>query len=430
MSTIRQLRARQILDSRGDPTIEVDVELDSGSVGRASVPSGASTGRFEARELRDGRPPWHGRGVSRAVEHVEGPLASALRGQDAGDREGIDQAMVALDGSSGLSRLGANAILGVSLAAARAAAVDAGEPLWRHLATGEAATLPVPLFNLLNGGRHADDRAGVQELLVVPAGVAGFAAALRLGSETQHALAAILRRRGLPTTVADEGGFAPPLGSPDEGLDLLSDALLAAGYEPGRDAWLAIDCAASELGDAGGYELDGEETRSSDEMIALWADLCARYPIISLEDPLGEEDYDGWRRLGRRLPASVHLLGDDLFATHERVLAEGVQLGLASAVLVKPNQAGTLSRTLHVIELALANGITPVISHRSGDTEDPFIADLAVAVGAPGIKAGAPCRSERVAKYNQLLRIEDALGGRARYAGRRLLREGRTTSHA
>jgi enolase len=421
MTAIRRIHARAIIDSRGDPTVEVDIETDAGACGRAAVPAGASTGRFEARELRDGGAAWRGRGVSRAIENVNCEIADAVRGLDVADLDGLDGALERLDGTSGLHRLGANAVLGVSLATARAAAAEAGVPLWRLLGGGDAVTLPVPLFNLLNGGRHADNRVPVQEFSVVPAGVASFSDALRLGSETRAALGRLLRSRGMSTSVGDEGGFAPRLSSPDEGLELLVAAIETAGYVPGGDAWLALDCAATELQDSGGYLLDGDEPVTGEEAISLWVDLCTRFPVLALEDPLGEDDWEAWRRLGQRVGDAVHLIGDDLLATHPHRLAEGIRLKLASAVIVKPNQAGTLTRTLAVVELAHANGLATVMSHRSGETEDTIIADLAVASGAAGVKAGAPCRSERVAKYNQLLRIEEALGDAARYAGRRLL---------
>jgi enolase len=422
VTAVRRVHARQIVDSRGEPTIEVDVVTSSGAVGRAAVPAGASTGGLEARELRDGGTAWHGRGVSRALENVNGEIAAAVQGREIGDLPALDSALERLDGTAGLHRLGANAVLGVSLGAARAAAAEAGMPLWRLLGGPDAVTLPVPLFNLLNGGRHADNRVAVQELMIVPAGAVSYSAALQLGSETQAALRGLLRARGMSTSVGDEGGFAPHLRSPDEGLELLLAALDTAGYTPGRDAWLALDCAATELQDSGGYLLDGDEPVSSDEAISLWVDLCCRYPILALEDPLGEDDWEAWRRLNEHLGDAVHLVGDDLFVTHPHRLTEGVRLGLASAVIVKPNQAGTLSRALKVAEIAHAGGVATIMSHRSGETEDTIIADLAVAVGAAGLKAGAPCRSERVAKYNQLLRIEEELGSAARYAGTNLLR--------
>jgi enolase len=421
MSAIRIVHARQILDSRGDPTVEVDIELSSGAVGRAAVPAGASTGRFEACELRDGGSAWRGKGVTRAVAHVNGEIAAAVVGRDVRDLDGLDRALEALDGSSGLRRLGANAVLGVSLAAANAAAADAKAPLWQLLAGDDDVWLPVPMFNLINGGRHADNHLPIQELMVVPAGVDSFSDAFRLGAETQLALRRLLHQRGAPTSVGDEGGYVPHLESPGEGLELLLAAIEAAGHEPGRDAWLAIDCAATELEDSGGYVLDGDEPVASEELIALWAGLCSRYPIIALEDPLGEDDWNAWRRLGERLAHRVHLVGDDLFVTHASRLVEGIKLGLASAVLIKPNQAGTLSRALAVAEIARANGMAPILSHRSGETEDTTIAHIAVGSHALGFKAGAPCRSERLAKYNELLRIEESLGGDPPYAGRRLL---------
>jgi enolase len=316
VSAIRRIRARQILDSRGVPTVEADVALESGVIGRACAPSGVSTGRFEARELRDGGAAWGGAGVSRAVEHVNGEIDGALRGQEAGDLAALDELLERLDGTSGLHRLGANATLAVSLAAARAAAAQAGMPLWRLLACAEGPALPVPLFTLLDGGRHADNHVAIQEFMVVPAGVPSFADALRLGSETRYALGEILRERGLSTAVGDTGGFSPPLASARDGLELLLAALRRAGYAAGRDAWLALDCAASELQDSGGYLLYGDEPVPSEEAIAYWTDLCQRYPLLALEDPLGEEDWDGWRRLVQRLGDTVHLVGDDLFATH------------------------------------------------------------------------------------------------------------------
>jgi enolase len=421
VSAVREVHARQILDSRGIPTVEVEVGLRSGAQGRAAAPAGASTGRFEARELRDGGARWHGQGVCRAVESVNCEIADALRGGDAGDLAAVDGLLERLDGTSGMSRLGANAILAVSLAVARAVAAEAGRPLWRLLAGDDGPALPVPMFTLLDGGRHADNRVPIQELMVVPAGVSSFSAALRLGSETRQALRDTLKERGMSTAVGDEGGFSPALSSAREGLELLLAALKRAGYEAGRHAWLALDCAATELLDSGGYLLYGDEPVPTDEAIAYWCDLCHRYPILALEDPLAEEDWEGWRRLLLQLGDTVHLVGDDLFATHAHRLAEGIRLQLATAVVVKPNQAGTLTRALAVTKMAQANRVVPVFAARSGDTEDTAVAELAAATRAVGLKAGAPCRSERVAKYNELARIEEALGADARYLGRELL---------
>jgi enolase len=422
MSRIESVRARQILDSRGHPTVEVDVVLASGALGRASVPVGASTGRYEALELRDGGEAWDGRGVQQAVANVRDEIAPQLLGAEARDQEALDALLTRLDDTSALVRLGANAVLGVSLAAARAAAEDAGQPLWRHLGGPGVQTLPIPMLNALEGGVHADNRLLVQEFMLVPLSAPTFSEALRMGAEAYHHLGHLLLARGLARAVGDEGGFAPQLDSTEGALDLLVAAIESAGYHPGVDIALALDAAASELGDVDrdGYRIDGEaEPLTSQELVAYWADLCERYPIVSLEDALGEEDWTGWRGLTHRLGQRVQLVGDDLFVTHASLLQLGIDQGIANAVLIKPNQVGTLTRTLQTMSLARAAGYTTVMAHRSGDTEDTTIADLAVAGGCRFIKAGAPARSERVAKYNRLLHIEEQLGANARFAGGR-----------
>ena len=421
MSAIAQLHARQILDSRGNPTVEVDVRLDSGALGRAAVPSGASTGSREALELRDGGAAFGGRGVLRAIEHVHGEIADAVRGRDAADQRGLDQALVELDGTPGKSRLGANAILGVSMAVARAAAEEAGQPLWRHLGGADAHLLPVPTMNVLNGGVHADNPVDFQEFMIAPVGAATFADAVRMASEVYNALKGTLRERGLGATVGDEGGFAPALASNEAPLDLLVEGIAAAGLTPGDDVALCLDPAASEFYRDGRYELSAEgRSLTSDEMVDLWDAVTARVPqILSLEDGMAEGDWDGWARLTERLGDRLQLVGDDVFVTNPAILREGIERRVGNSVLIKLNQIGTLTETLDTIALARDAGYKVVISHRSGETEDTFIADLAVATGAGQIKSGAPARSERVAKYNRLLRIEEELGDRARYAGRR-----------
>ena len=424
MSQISAVRARQILDSRGNPTVEVDVALESGTRGRAAVPSGASTGEFEAVELRDGGEPWGGRGVTRAVENVNAELAAAVVGREADDQEGLDSAMIELDGTPGKGRLGANAVLGVSLAVARAAADETGMPLWRHLGGEDARTLPVPMMNVLNGGAHADNRIDFQEFMVVPVGAPSFSEALRAGVEVFHALKRTLHDRGLSTAVGDEGGFAPDLESNEAALQAVLDGVEAAGYRPGEDVALALDPAASELHSEGRYRLEHEgRTLSADEMAGYWTEIAARYPVLSLEDPMDEEDWDGWRTLTERIGAGVQLVGDDLFVTNSERLNRGIESGVANSILVKVNQIGTLTEALHAVRTAHDAGYTAVMSHRSGETEDTTIADLAVATGCGQIKTGAPSRSDRVAKYNQLLRIEEALGSDATFPGPRAPRQ-------
>jgi enolase 1/2/3 len=419
MSEIARVLGRQILDSRGNPTVEVDVELRSGAQGRAAVPSGASTGEFEAVELRDGGDAWGGKGVTRAVANVNGELAQEVTGRQAIDQTGLDRAMIDLDGTPNKGRLGANAILGVSLAVAKAAAEDSGLPLWRHLGGAEANLLPVPLMNLLNGGAHADNAVDFQEFMVVPVGAPSFTEALRMGTEVFHALKRTLLERGLATAVGDEGGFAPDLESNEAALETVLAGVEAAGYRPGEEVAIALDPATSELRQGGAYVLEHEgRTLSAEELAAYWADLASRYPIVSIEDGMDEEDWEGWRALTERLGEGVQLVGDDLFVTNTERLRRGIEAGVANSILVKVNQIGTLTETLEAIEAARDAGYTVVMSHRSGETEDTTIADLAVATGCGQIKTGAPSRSDRVAKYNQLLRIEEALGERAVYPGR------------
>ena len=419
MSEIEHVHARQILDSRGNPTVEVDVRLVSGASGRAAVPSGASTGTREALELRDGGPSFGGKGVGRAIENVNGEIAAAAIGLDADDQRGLDDTLIALDGTDGKTRLGANAILGVSMAAARAAAADAREPLWRYLGGADASLLPVPTMNVLNGGVHADNPVDFQEFMIAPVGAGSFAQAIQMGAEVYHELQRTLRSRGLGTAVGDEGGFAPALPSNEAPLELLVSAIAAAGYRPGEDLAICLDPAASEFFKEGRYELAGEQrSLSSAEMVDYWSEINERYPVVSLEDGMAEQDWDGWRHLTERLGSRLQLVGDDIFVTNPAILREGIERGVANSILIKLNQIGTLTETLDTIELAREAGYRAVISHRSGETEDTFIADLVVATGVGQIKTGAPARSERVAKYNQLLRIEEELGERARYAGR------------
>ena len=419
MGEITVVHARQIVDSRGNPTVEVEVALDSGASGRAAVPSGASTGEFEAVELRDGGEAYGGKGVSRAVENVRGEIADAVRGRDAADQAGLDRALIDLDGTPNKGRLGANAILGVSLAAAKAAAAEEGITLWRYLGGEAARVLPVPMMNVLNGGAHADNSVDFQEFMVVPVGFDRFSDALRCGAEVFHALKGTLGARGLGTTVGDEGGFAPDLDSKEAALEMLLEGVEAAGYRPGDDVAIALDPATSELFADGVYDLHHEGRRlSSPEMTEMWDDLSSRYPIVSIEDGLDEEDWDGWRTLTERLGKRVQLVGDDLFVTSAERLRRGIDTGVANSILVKVNQIGTLSETLEALDTAREAGYTAVMSHRSGETEDTTIADLAVATGCGQIKTGAPSRTDRVAKYNQLLRIEEALGADAEYPGR------------
>jgi enolase len=418
VSQIERVHARQILDSRGNPTVEVDVELRSGASGRAAVPSGASTGEFEAVELRDGGKDWQGKGVTRAVANVNGEIAQAVAGLDAADQEALDGALIACDGTANKSRLGANAILGVSLATAHAQAAEEGLALWRYLGGEAARVLPVPMMNVLNGGAHADNKVDFQEFMVVPCGAQSFSQCLQMGAEVFHALKGTLHERALGTAVGDEGGFAPDLQSNEQALQMLVAGIEAAGYRPGEDVAIALDPATSELYGANGYTLEHEgRTLSAAELTDYWADLAARYPIVSIEDGMDEQDWDGWKTLTERLGSAVQLVGDDLFVTNTQRLARGIEMGVANSILIKVNQIGTLTETLAAIAMARDAGYTAVISHRSGETEDVTIADLAVATGCGQIKTGAPSRSDRVAKYNQLLRIEEQLGGDAQFPG-------------
>jgi enolase len=419
MSAIERVDARQILDSRGNPTVEVDVRLSSGALGRAAVPSGASTGTREALELRDGGTPFGGKGVTHAVDHVNGEIADAVTGRDATDQRGLDEVLIALDGTDGKSRLGANAILGASMATARAAAAEAGQSLWLYLGGDEASLLPVPMMNVLNGGVHADNPVDFQEFMIAPVGAGSFAQAVQIGAEVYHQLQRTLKSRGLNTAVGDEGGFAPALESNEAPLELLVTAIGDAGYRPGDEVAICMDPAASEFFKGGRYELTGEgRSLSSDELVEYWSAIPDRYPVLLLEDGMAEQDWEGWRKLTERLGDRLQLVGDDIFVTNPAILREGIERGVANSILIKLNQIGTLTETLDTIALARDAGYRAVISHRSGETEDTFIADLAVATGVGQIKTGAPARSERVAKYNQLLRIEEELGDRARYAGR------------
>jgi enolase len=395
------------------------VTLGSGARGRAAVPSGASTGEFEATELRDGGERWGGKGVTRAVANVNGEIAQELKGAEAGEQEALDEALIALDGTPNKSRLGANAILGVSLASAQAQAAELGLPLWRHLGGEGACVLPVPMMNVLNGGAHADNKVDFQEFMIVPCGAASFSECLRVGTEVFHALKRTLHERGLATAVGDEGGFAPDLGSNEEALEMLTAGIEAAGYRPGEQVAIALDPATSEIHRDGAYVLEHEgRTLSADELADYWADLAGRYPILSIEDGMDEEDWAGWKTLTDRLGSSVQLVGDDLFVTNTERLRRGIEAGVANSILIKVNQIGTLTETLRAIALAREAGYSAVMSHRSGETEDVTIADLAVATGCGQIKTGAPSRSDRVAKHNQLLRIEEQLGDAARFPGR------------
>jgi enolase len=419
MSQIEHVHARQVLDSRGNPTVEVELSLRSGAWGRAAVPSGASTGEHEAAELRDGGSNWLGKGVTRAVENVNGTIATAVRGADASAQATLDQMLIALDGTPNKSRLGANAILAVSLAAAHAAAAEERLPLWRYLGGEQAHVLPVPMMNVLNGGAHADNRVDFQEFMIVPVGARSFRDGLRMAAEVFQHLKATLHSRGLSTSVGDEGGFAPDLGSNAEALDVLMAAIGAAGYVPGDQIAIALDPAVSELVQDDHYVLEHEgRSLSAAELAGYWEELAGRYPIVSLEDGMGENDWDGWRLLTEQLGDRVQLVGDDVFVTNTAILRRGIEQGVANSILIKLNQIGTLTETLQAIRMAREAGYTAVISHRSGETEDVTIADLAVATGCGQIKTGAPSRSERVAKYNQLLRIEEALGDDASYPGR------------
>ncbi len=416
MTQITKIWAREVLDSRGNPTVEAEVELAGGGFGRAAVPSGASTGALEANELRDGGERFGGKGVARAVANVNETIAPALVGEDATRQEHIDQVMLDLDGTPNKESLGANAILAVSLAVARAAASGVGLPLYRYVGGVAARTLPVPCLNVLNGGEHADNSVDIQEFMLVPAGAPSFAAALRSGVEVYHALKKVLGGAGLATAVGDEGGFAPDLPADRAALELMSEAIEGAGYRVGEDIAFALDVAATELQVEGSYTLDGKEL-SAEDMIDYLAGLCNDFPIVSIEDGLAEDDWDGWIALTQRLGDRIQLVGDDLFVTNEEILQKGIQRGVANSILIKVNQIGSLSETLRTMELARRNRYTQMVSHRSGETEDSFIAHLVVATNAGQIKTGAPARGERTAKYNQLLRIEEALGNEARYAG-------------
>jgi enolase len=423
MSQIEKVIARQILDSRGNPTVEAEIWLRSGAHGRAAVPSGASTGELEATELRDGGEAWMGKGVTRAVANVNGEIAEAVNGFDVLDQKGLDAALIELDGTPNKSRLGANAILGVSLAAARAAAAEERMTLWRYLGGESARVLPVPMMNVLNGGAHADNSVDFQEFMVVPAGASSFADCLRMGAEVFHHLKKTLHDRGLATAVGDEGGFAPDLESNEAALQMLMSGIEAAGYTPGEDIVIALDPATSEIFRDGVYELEHENrSLSPDEMAAYWAEMAGRYPIVSIEDGMAEEDWDGWKTLTDRIGDGIQLVGDDLFVTNTERLKRGIDSGTANSILIKVNQIGTLTETLDAIDMARRAGYTAVMSHRSGETEDTTIADLAVATGCGQIKTGAPSRSDRTAKYNQLLRIEELLGDDAEFPGRSVFR--------
>jgi enolase len=424
MSQIEHVHARQILDSRGNPTVEVELSLRSGAWGRAAVPSGASTGEFEATELRDGGSDWMGKGVGKAVDNVNGEIATAVRGQDASAQAALDRMLITLDGTPNKSRLGANAMLAVSLAAAQASAAEERLPLWRYLGGETAHILPVPMMNVLNGGAHADNAVDFQEFMVVPVGAQTFSEALRMGAEVFHHLKRTLHEDGHGTAVGDEGGFAPDFQSNEQALEALMIGIRAAGYEPGEQVAIALDPAVSELYKQGqGYVLQHEgRTLSADELTTYWAELCGRYPILSIEDGMDEDDWTGWSTLTQRLGKTIQLVGDDLFVTNTQRLKRGIDAGVANAILIKVNQIGTLTETFAAIRMAREAGYAAVMSHRSGETEDVTIADLAVATGCGQIKTGAPSRTDRVAKYNQLLRIEEALGPEAAYPGRTAFR--------
>ena len=416
MASIEAVGAREILDSRGNPTVEVEVLLDDGAFGRAAVPSGASTGQFEAVELRDGGDRYLGKGVQQAVDAVIQKIGPAIEGMGADDQREIDQVMNQLDGTPNKANLGANAILGASLAVAKAAAESSGLPLYRYVGGPNAYLLPVPMMNILNGGAHADSNVDVQEFMIAPIGAPTFAEAVRTGAEVYHALKSVLKKKGLSTGLGDEGGFAPSLDSNRAALDLIGEAVSAAGFTLGTDIALAMDVAASEFHDKGSYGFEGG-SKSSDEMVAYYTELVDAYPIVSIEDPLDEEDWDGWKAMTETLGGRIQIVGDDLFVTNVERLQRGIDTGTANALLVKVNQIGSLTETLDSVDLAHRNGLRCMMSHRSGETEDVTIADLAVATNCGQIKTGAPARSDRVAKYNQLLRIEGELGDAARYAG-------------
>ena len=425
MTEIVSIRGREILDSRGNPTVEAEVRLSCGAFGRAIVPSGASTGAHEAHERRDGDGSRYlGKGVLGAVASVNGEIAAAMRGRDGTDQAGVDRALIELDGSANKDVIGANAILGVSLAVAHAAAAAAGQPLYRYLGGDQARTLPVPMMNILNGGSHADNNVDLQEFMIMPVGASTFSEALRMGAEVFHSLKAVLQKHGYATSVGDEGGFAPNLSSNSAAVEMLMSGIADAGYDPGADVAIALDAAASEFHGQGVYRLEAESTpeKTAQELIDLYADLAGRYPVVSIEDGLAEDDWKGWKELTERLGDEVQLVGDDLFVTNTGRLDRGIRNGVANSILIKINQIGTLTETFEAIDMAQSSGYTAVISHRSGETEDTTIADIAVAKSAGQIKTGSLCRSERTAKYNQLLRIEESLGDRAGYAGRSVLR--------
>jgi len=420
MSEIVDVYAREILDSRGNPTLEVEVFLESGAFGRAAVPSGASTGEREALELRDGdKTRYLGKGVLKAVDNVNNRIADELIGMDADDQVGIDMKMLELDGTDYKSNLGANAILGVSLAVAKAAAEEAGQPLYKYIGGAGARELPLPMMNIINGGAHADNNVDIQEFMIMPAGAKSFAEALRMGAEIFHALKSVLKGKGYNTAVGDEGGFAPNLKSNEEALEVIMEAIVKAGYKPGEDVLLALDVASSELFKDGKYTLENEtqKVKSPAEMVDFYENLVNKYPIISIEDGMAENDWDGWKLMTDRLGKRIQIVGDDLFVTNPKILREGIQKGIANSILIKLNQIGTLTETLEAIEMAKRAGYTTVISHRSGETEDTTLADLAVAVNSGQIKTGSLCRTDRVAKYNQLLRIEDELDSTALFKG-------------
>ncbi|HEX9778496.1 MAG TPA: phosphopyruvate hydratase [Geopsychrobacteraceae bacterium] len=421
MSEIIDIYAREILDSRGNPTVEVEVALESGVIGRAAVPSGASTGEREALELRDGdMTRYLGKGVLKAVGHVNEVIAADLIGWEASDQIGIDRKLLQLDGTDFKSKLGANALLGVSMACAKAAAEDAGLPLYQYLGGANAKELPLPMMNIINGGEHADNNVDIQEFMIMPAGAKSFKEALRMGAEIFHALKKVLKDKGYNTAVGDEGGFAPDLKSNEEALQVIMAAISAAGYQPGEDILLALDVAASEIYKDGNYHFANEEQpiKTAAETVAFYEDLVARYPIVSIEDGLAENDWDGWKLLTEKLGDKIQIVGDDLFVTNTKILKEGIEKGIANSILIKVNQIGTLTETLEAIEMAKRAGYTAVISHRSGETEDTTIADLAVATNAGQIKTGSLCRTDRVCKYNQLLRIEDELDETAVFSGK------------
>jgi enolase len=423
MTAVARTHARQILDSRGNPTVEVEITLESGAVGRAAVPSGASTGEYEAVELRDGGDAWGGKGVTKAVNNVNTEIAEMIAGDDPSDQLVLDARLLKLDGTPNKGRLGANALLGVSLAAAKAVAAEKGMPLYKHLGGEHAVTLPTPMMNVLNGGSHADNSVDFQEFMIVPIGADSFAGALQIGTEVFHALAKSLKSKGLSTTVGDEGGFAPNLASNEAALTELIAGIEAAGYTPGDDVAIALDPATSEIYSDGVYDLKHEGRKlSSEEMVGYWAEIVEKYPVVSIEDGLDENDWDGWKLLTDTIGAKTQLVGDDLFVTNPERLSEGIERGVANSILVKVNQIGTLSETLEAVSIADDAHYTAVMSHRSGETEDVTIADLAVATSCGQIKTGAPSRSDRVAKYNQLLRIEEELGSAAIYPGRRSFR--------